>query len=99
MDHVIPLARGGADHPSNIVKACAQCNLVKGSANRTVPNGTPLGDGTIAGEHKCLGRTAWYVCNDCEDIECEIIADEWGYRAEVPTGPAGERAFMREFGS
>jgi 5-methylcytosine-specific restriction endonuclease McrA len=31
MDHVIPLARGGKDHSSNVVKACKTCNLSKGT--------------------------------------------------------------------
>lgn len=31
IDHVIPLAKGGADHPSNMVAACSDCNLGKGA--------------------------------------------------------------------
>lgn len=31
VDHVIPLSRGGANDPSNIVIACAPCNLSKGA--------------------------------------------------------------------
>jgi hypothetical protein len=31
IDHVIPLARGGRDHPSNMVKACVKCNMRKGA--------------------------------------------------------------------
>jgi len=30
VDHVIPLSRGGSDHPSNMVVACRPCNLKKG---------------------------------------------------------------------
>jgi 5-methylcytosine-specific restriction endonuclease McrA len=30
-DHFIPLAMGGADEPSNIILACQNCNLKKGS--------------------------------------------------------------------
>ena len=30
-EHVIPLARGGADAPTNIVPSCAPCNLAKGT--------------------------------------------------------------------
>jgi len=30
-DHVVPLARGGADDLSNIVLACERCNTAKGS--------------------------------------------------------------------
>ncbi|MGW5637138.1 HNH endonuclease [Streptomyces sp. NPDC003832] len=31
LDHVEPLAKGGADKESNIVPACAPCNLSKGA--------------------------------------------------------------------
>jgi 5-methylcytosine-specific restriction endonuclease McrA len=37
MDHVVPISSGGADDPSNIVKACKTCNLEKGS-KRMIPN-------------------------------------------------------------
>ena len=30
-EHAVPLARGGADAPTNIVPACAPCNLAKGT--------------------------------------------------------------------
>lgn len=30
-DHVIPLGRGGLDHPKNIVLACHQCNRDRGN--------------------------------------------------------------------
>jgi 5-methylcytosine-specific restriction endonuclease McrA len=30
VDHVVPLARGGTDHPSNLVVACRPCNMKKG---------------------------------------------------------------------
>lgn len=30
LDHVVPLARGGAHDPGNIVVACAPCNRLKG---------------------------------------------------------------------
>lgn len=29
-DHVVPLARGGADEPGNVVLACKNCNARKG---------------------------------------------------------------------
>ena len=32
-EHVIPLSRGGRDHPSNLVAACLGCNSRLGSAN------------------------------------------------------------------
>jgi 5-methylcytosine-specific restriction endonuclease McrA len=28
-DHVVPVSRGGLDHPSNLVTACEPCNLSK----------------------------------------------------------------------
>lgn len=31
IDHVIPLSRGGSDHPDNKVLACPSCNLSKGA--------------------------------------------------------------------
>lgn len=31
LDHVVPLSRGGTDVESNIVPACASCNLSKGA--------------------------------------------------------------------
>lgn len=31
LDHVVPLSRGGADVESNMVPACAPCNLSKGA--------------------------------------------------------------------
>ena len=31
LDHVVPLARGGANSESNLVTACAQCNYTKSS--------------------------------------------------------------------
>jgi hypothetical protein len=30
-DHVVPRSRGGSDDPSNLVAACARCNLSKGA--------------------------------------------------------------------
>lgn len=30
LDHVVPLARGGAHDPGNLVVACAPCNRLKG---------------------------------------------------------------------
>lgn len=33
IDHVVPKRRGGTDDPSNLVAACADCNLAK--YNRT----------------------------------------------------------------
>ena len=31
VDHVVPVARGGTDHPSNLRALCAGCNLEKGA--------------------------------------------------------------------
>jgi len=32
VDHVVPKARGGGDHPSNLAVLCRGCNSSKGSA-------------------------------------------------------------------
>jgi 5-methylcytosine-specific restriction endonuclease McrA len=32
VDHVVPLALGGTDHPSNLRAACAACNTRSGAA-------------------------------------------------------------------
>ena len=39
-EHVVPLARGGTHHPSNIVPACWSCNKYKGT--RIVGYGLPV---------------------------------------------------------
>ena len=31
VDHVVPVVRGGPTHESNLVAACADCNLEKGA--------------------------------------------------------------------
>ena len=31
VDHIVPIARGGSNYPSNLALACADCNLSKGS--------------------------------------------------------------------
>ena len=33
-DHIVPISRGGSNHPSNLATACQRCNLEKGQ--RTV---------------------------------------------------------------
>lgn len=37
VDHVIPVALGGADEPSNLVAACRDCNIGKSSSNPDAP--------------------------------------------------------------
>jgi 5-methylcytosine-specific restriction endonuclease McrA len=46
MDHIKPLALGGEDSLSNVVKACRYCNLVKGAREILPRNGTMKADGT-----------------------------------------------------
>jgi 5-methylcytosine-specific restriction endonuclease McrA len=41
VDHVIPLSRGGTDHPMNLVAACAFCNYGKGNRERHIRWITP----------------------------------------------------------
>jgi 5-methylcytosine-specific restriction endonuclease McrA len=35
VDHVVPVARGGSDHPTNLEALCGDCNLRKGSSARS----------------------------------------------------------------
>lgn len=35
IDHIVPLARGGTNHPTNIQPLCRRCNSSKGARNRT----------------------------------------------------------------
>lgn len=37
VDHVVPVALGGTDDPSNLVAACADCNMGKGSSSPNAP--------------------------------------------------------------
>ncbi|WP_329131475.1 HNH endonuclease [Streptomyces sp. NBC_01476] len=41
VDHVIPVALGGSDAPTNLVTACAACN---GGKTSSMPNATPVAD-------------------------------------------------------
>ena len=34
VDHVIPVAKGGTDDPSNLVPACGPCNRAKGCGSK-----------------------------------------------------------------
>lgn len=45
MDHVIPKAQGGSDDPTNLVPACASCNIKKG-ARTPEEAGMEMIDGT-----------------------------------------------------
>lgn len=47
VDHVVPVAEGGTDDPSNLVTACPDCNLGKSSVSldeSLLPNQTPTED-------------------------------------------------------
>ena len=50
LDHVVPLSRGGADHPENLVLACYRCNVVlkvghgQAETNCLQPRWSALGD-------------------------------------------------------
>jgi 5-methylcytosine-specific restriction endonuclease McrA len=37
IDHVVPVSRGGDDHPSNLRVACRTCNMRKGKKMATDP--------------------------------------------------------------
>jgi 5-methylcytosine-specific restriction protein A len=46
MDHIVPLARGGATTPGNVVAACLPCNRSKDAATPVDLILSQLGDGT-----------------------------------------------------
>jgi 5-methylcytosine-specific restriction endonuclease McrA len=35
VDHIVPVAKGGTDHPSNLATACVECNLGKSDLSMT----------------------------------------------------------------
>ena len=37
VDHLTPKAKGGDDHPANLVASCQRCNLSRGDRMRHVP--------------------------------------------------------------
>lgn len=51
VDHVVPVAEGGADDPVNLVAACASCNLGKSDIPLEVSALTPPSPSELAREH------------------------------------------------
>jgi len=47
LDHVTPLIKGGQDSIGNLVKACARCNMMKGSKLWHPIAGTTTADGSV----------------------------------------------------
>ena len=35
LEHIVPRAMGGDDHPSNVAASCDECNGARGTANHT----------------------------------------------------------------
>ena len=54
VDHVMPVARGGSDEPSNLVAACRRCNGRKGT-------GTAPGVPAVAPGELTVGRVAYLL--------------------------------------
>lgn len=87
VDHRQPRSRGGTDHPSNLVTACAACNLSKGALQPRWEACYPL--------FECLGGNpddfaervpgGWRFC----------ITPEWGNPSErANPGPATREACL-----
>lgn len=82
LDHVIPLAEGGTDDPDNLITACKECNLGKGTKLLSIaPKGTGISDriselkeqeAQLAAYRKFLEKN-----RQRQESEIEEIADYW----------------------
>ena len=97
VDHVIPLALGGTDDPSNLVASCAECNSGKSS---TVPDGS-LDEG-VAEDARRMAEvitSAWGVVREAGDEWLEYRSDfasHWPY--DFPEGWASTVHHWYEMG-
>ena len=70
IDHVVPVALGGDDNPANLVTACFDCNLGKGSTSPDENLVAEVSDETL--RFAKLAKQAWAV-------RVEAIQKEWDF--------------------
>lgn len=99
VDHVIPVALGGNDEPSNLVTACADCNAGKTSTQPDSPLVEDVDKDALrwkraleAAAHNLLADRE--LINDLTD-RFKAEWDRWGYTVEVnvppePVEPTGD---------
>lgn len=93
VDHVVPVADGGGDEPSNLVTSCFDCNSGK-AARRLEDRRLPVGDPEAAIEHAEQIRDYLAAQREIEAARAqgsELIAAEW----ERQIGPMSQEMFNR----
>jgi hypothetical protein len=83
IDHVLPVALGGTDEPSNLVTACHDCNAGKSSINPDSPLVSDVEADALRWA-RAIERAAWYLKIDREVMndaigEFESTWDAWTY--------------------
>lgn len=73
VDHVIPIALGGTDDPSNLAAACADCNIGKASTSPSELKVAEVSDATL--RFIVLARQAWALKEGRVD-EARAFEDE-----------------------
>lgn len=79
VDHVLPVALGGTDEPTNLVAACADCNVGKSSSNPDQPLVADVSAEAIRwarAMREAVARIAEDV-RDADDYAREIVK-HWG---------------------
>lgn len=96
VDHVIPVALGGSDDPSNLVAACRDCNSGKSSS---APEASMVADVRESALHHAeMIRQAYAVMvNHLEDKESyqDEFIDAWPWDRIIPTWRGSIAAFWR----
>lgn len=71
VDHVVPVALGGTDEPSNLAAACWDCNVGKASTSPTEPMVAQVSEATL--QYIRLARSAWRVREAAIDAQNQYI--------------------------
>lgn len=82
VDHVIPQALGGSDHPTNLVTSCQPCNIGKTSS---MPNAMPVADVDQETFRQSMAvrrpahdpETGMPTCWTFRQVELALVEDAW----------------------